>query len=663
MRREHTVGRLLTRAFAVLVALIVCSGLAEMTIVLLQHRVVRELATHVQPLELANAHLRGVLGDAQRGLRGYLLTGDGQLLDTYYLAHGDYYLARISIRGFAGPRETAAVESQLGDANAWWGLAEHQRQAPPRSTEAAGFVEQGKPLFQAFVNANRALDADLAARAATLQKRSAKLGGVTVIVVATLTLLAALTAAVAALITARQITRPLGSLVVVLQGRLAGQVGARADPEVGPPEIRAVADAVNHLADEGDRLRNADKDLARMRAEVRELGYRIRNHLKVDDAIDEAVRGLATTLRADHVLVRMAAGQTGVPPLASLHDEHLGGVLRPLAGCETTWLRSGDVWATDDPAPVGDVNPPEAEQLAWAAVGDGPVLTVAVSGGEECIGALTLIRDQGPAWNPVDIRLTEVVAADLGRGVHHARLFEHEQRLVARLQELDDAKTDFMSTVSHELRTPLTSISGYVELLLDAEAGELAPPQARMLEVIGRNSRRLRELIEDMLILSKIESGAFRASKRPVDLVALVDHAVEAIAPAAAKAEIRVHTEVYGPLELAADPDQLDRVVMNLLSNAVKFTPPHGTVTITGRGEGDEVVLTVADTGMGIPAGELRALFTRFFRASNAIHQAIPGTGLGLAIIRTIIDNHGGTVEAQSVEGAGTTFTVRLPTA
>ena len=190
MRREHTVGRLLTRAFAVLVAFIVCSGLAEMTIVLLQHRVVRELATHVQPLELANAHLRGVLGDAQRGLRGYLLTGDGQLLDTYYVAHSDYYLARISIRGFAGARETAAVESQLDDANAWWGLAEHQRQAPPRSAEAADFVEQGKPLFQAFVNANRALDADLAARAATLQRRSAKLGGATVIVVATLTLVA-----------------------------------------------------------------------------------------------------------------------------------------------------------------------------------------------------------------------------------------------------------------------------------------------------------------------------------------------------------------------------------------------------------------------------------------------------------------------------------------
>lgn len=661
MRRDRTVGRLLTRAFALLVALIVGSGLAEMAIVLLQHRVVRELSAHVQPLELANAHLRGVLGDAQRSLRGYLLTGDAQLLDSFYAARGEYYLARISIRGFAAARETAAVETQLAGAAAWWGHAERQRQAPPRSAAAAAFVEQGRPLFQAFVDANRALDADLARRAAVLQQRSSRLGGATVLVVATLTLAVALTAALSALVVARRITRPLGDLVAVLHGRRAGHHALRADPAAGPAEIRAVASAVNHLADEGDRLRDADRDIARLRTRVRELGYRIRNHLNVDDAVAEAVQGLATTMRADHVLIRIAADQHGVPPLASLHDEHLDGVLRPLAACETTWLKSGEVWATDDPAPVGDVEPPEEERRAWAAVGDGHVLTVALSDAEQCIGALTLIRDEGPPWSQVDIRLTEVVAADLGRGVHHAQLFEQEKRLVARLQELDDAKTDFMSTVSHELRTPLTSISGYVELLLDAEAGELEPPQARMLEVIGRNSRRLRELIEDMLILSKIESGAFRTTKRPVDLAALVDHAVDAIAPAATKAELRLHTDIRGPLELPADPDQLDRVVMNLLSNAVKFTQPQGTVTITGRREGEGVVLTVADTGMGIPHGELQALFTRFFRASNAIHQAIPGTGLGLAIIRTIIDNHDGDIEVSSTEGAGTTFTVRLP--
>ena len=242
-----------------------------------------------------------------------------------------------------------------------------------------------------------------------------------------------------------------------------------------------------------------------------------------------------------------------------------------------------------------------------------------------------------------------------------ARLDECERQLAARIEELDTAKTDFMATVSHELRTPLTSISGYLELMLDGEAGELTSPQIRMLEVIGRNTRRLRELIEDMLILSRIESGGFRTTRGPVDLAGAVQTALVAIEPAAAKASVALRCELAGPLDLLADAAQLDRVLTNLLSNAVKFTPPAGTVTVIGRRDGDDVVLAVADTGMGIPKAEQPALFARFFRASNAIHRAIPGTGLGLAIVRTIVDNHHGRIDVQSTEGAGTTFTIRLP--
>jgi two-component system phosphate regulon sensor histidine kinase PhoR len=662
MRRDPSVGRLLSRSFAVLVALIVCSGLAEMTTVLVQHRVVRELSTHVQPLELANARLRTVLGDAQRGLRGYLLTGDGQVLDTYHVARSDYVLAGQTLRELAtGAGEGPAVEAQLSRADSWWVLAEQQRRAPPRSDAAARYVTDGRPLFQAFQAANEAFDADLARRAATLQQRSSRLGWVTVVVLIVLTLVAAATAVVAALVTARRITRPLGGVATMLAERGSGRLDVRADATHGPTEIRAVATAVNAMADEGDRIRAADRDIARLRSEVRELGYRIRAHLKVRDAIGEAIRGLAQIMTAEHVLVRMAPGQTEVPQLASLGDEHLTGPLAALAACDVSWLASGDVWTTDDSAPAGDVRPPPAEIQACADAG--AALTVAVSVGDECLGALTLLRDHGPAFSPVDVRLVEVVAADLGRGVHLARLYEREQHLVARLQELDTAKTDFMSTVSHELRTPLTSISGYVELLLDAEGGELTPPQAKMLNVIGRNTRRLRDLIEEMLILSKIESGAFSTQRSPVDLAVLIDQAVAAVAPAAAHARIELCTEVHGPLPLHADPDQLDRVLMNLLANAVKFTPAAGTVTLRGRRDGEEIVLVVADTGMGIPAGEQKALFTRFFRASNAVRQAVPGTGLGLAIVGTVVDNHAGRIEVESTEGAGTTVTIRLPAA
>ncbi|GLY93745.1 ATP-binding protein [Actinoplanes sp. NBRC 103695] len=660
MRGDGTVRRLLGRAFALLTLLILGAGLAEMVTVLIQQRVVHQLSTHVQPLQIANAHLRGVLADAQRSLRGYLLSGDGQLLDGYHVARSEYALAVVDVQDLATAQERAVVTEQVTNAGQWWELAERQRQAPPRSQAAAEYVAEGKPLFQAFAAANQDLDQSLAARAAALQNRSSRLGWLTVTTVGALTVIATAMAVATARGADRWITAPLGRLVEVLDRQRAGDHAARADPGDGPLEIRAVADAVNVRADEVDRARAADQVVARQRSEVRELGYRIRGHLVVEDAIREAVHGLAGTLGADHVLIRMVS--TGVPPAVSLHDEHLaGGPLEDLAACDITWLRSGDVWATDDPAPAGDVRPTEQERRAWRAVGDGPVLTVAVSGGEECIGALTLMRDGGPAWTPVETRLAEVVAADLGRGVHHARLYEHEQHLVVRLQELDTAKTDFMSTVSHELRTPLTSISGYLELMLDAEAGELSDPQRRMLEVISRNTRRLRELIEDMLILSKIESGAFRISKRDAELAGLIDTALTAIEPVAAKASVGLHTEVTGPLSLRADPEQIDRVLINLLSNAVKFTPAEGTVTVRAHPDGDELVLMVADTGIGIPTAEQEALFARFFRASNAIHQAIPGTGLGLAIVRTIIDNHGGTITVDSTERVGTTVTVRLP--
>jgi two-component system phosphate regulon sensor histidine kinase PhoR len=649
---DRSVGRLLTGAFGALVLLIVCSGAAETVALVRQHRVVRELSTHVQPLELANAGLRSVLGDAQRGLRGYLLTGDTQLLDIYHVARSDYYTASRTLSGLARADERGAVAEQLVRADTWWQLAEKQRQAAPRSDIAAAYVTQGKPLFQAFAAGNAQFDAALAARAADLQKESSRLSVVTVVVVVALTLLAAVTAVLAAVLTTRRITGPLAGVVSMIERRRTGALDVRADADAGPTEIRAVAKAVNEMAEEANKMRTAEAEIARLRGEVR-------GHLKVEDAIREAVQGLAGTIGADHVLVRMAPGQTDVPRLVSLRDEHLDGVLKDLAGVEVTWLKSGDIWTAGEN--TGDVQPPEAERRAWAAIGDGPVLTVAVSGGDECLGALTLIRDHGPAWLPVEVRLTEVVAADLGRGVHLARLYEREQHLVARLQDVDTAKTDFMSTVSHELRTPLTSIAGYVELLLDSDAGEVAPPQRRMLDVIARNTRRLRELIEDMLTLSKIETGSFRTARRPVDLTVLTRQAVTAITPSAHKGEVHLRAEPAGPLELTADPEQLDRVLMNLLSNAVKFTPPGGTVTVRATREGNQIHLVVADTGMGIPPSEQESLFARFFRATNAIHQAIPGTGLGLAIVRTIVENHGGRIVVTSEEGAGTTVTVQLP--
>lgn len=256
----------------------------------------------------------------------------------------------------------------------------------------------------------------------------------------------------------------------------------------------------------------------------------------------------------------------------------------------------------------------------------------------------------------------ESVAAGVGRGLHHARLYEAENRLVEELRAVDQVKSDFLATVSHELRTPLTSIAGYVEILRERAAGPLTADQDRMLDTVDRNTARLRHLIEDVLTLSKIESGAFISVMQPVSLADIVSADVTALQPAAAaKGLALTWLDSDHSLMVSGDAGQLDRLVMNLLSNAVKFTPGGGSVRVgTGR-DGRMAVLQVTGTGTGIPAGEETELFTRFFRASNAVDRSIPGTGLGLAIVRMIVVNHGGEVDLVSHEGAGTTVTVRLP--
>ncbi|GAA0254895.1 PAS domain S-box protein [Cryptosporangium japonicum] len=233
---------------------------------------------------------------------------------------------------------------------------------------------------------------------------------------------------------------------------------------------------------------------------------------------------------------------------------------------------------------------------------------------------------------------------------------------VATLREIDQVRTDLVSTVSHELRTPLTSISGYLELLLDGDVGPLAPAQAQMVQVAHRSSQRLLLLVEDLLTLSRIDAGVFRVRQDEVDLSPLLAAAVGAVTPMALSKGLTLTSDVPADVGVVrGDAAHLDRVLLNLLSNAVKFTPGGGAVRLVGRRVGDEVVITVRDTGIGIPADEQSRLFDRFFRSSNAMDEAIQGTGLGLSIVKTIVEHHGGRITAESELGTGTTFTLTLP--
>jgi PAS domain S-box-containing protein len=230
-----------------------------------------------------------------------------------------------------------------------------------------------------------------------------------------------------------------------------------------------------------------------------------------------------------------------------------------------------------------------------------------------------------------------------------------------RLRELDRLKDEFVALVSHELRTPLTSIRGYLELVLEEEAGSLTEEQRQFLGVVERNAHRLLALVGDLLFLAQVEAGKLSLDVGAVDLSAIAAESVETARPLAEEKEITL-TLATGPLALiGGDHARLAQLLDNLISNGIKFTPSGGRVDVRIKGQRGNAVIEVRDTGMGIPSAEQQHLFERFFRTAKATEQAIPGTGLGLAISKAIVEAHGGQIAVASAEGAGTTFHISLP--
>ena len=233
-----------------------------------------------------------------------------------------------------------------------------------------------------------------------------------------------------------------------------------------------------------------------------------------------------------------------------------------------------------------------------------------------------------------------------------------------KLRELDQAKTVFLATVSHELRTPLTSIVSFSELMR-AETQALTADGAQFLDIIERNAHRLLRLVGDLLLLSKLESGAVPLDLEPVSVPEVAGEAARAASARATKHGVTVHFSAgEGPL-IQADRTRLAQVLDNLIVNAVKFSRPNGLVRVDaiwgGDKDGGGWRIEVADNGIGIPPEEIGQLFGRFVRASNARTAGLPGTGLGLSIVKAITELHGGRVTVDSTLGHGTTFSVYLP--
>jgi two-component system sensor histidine kinase ResE len=235
-------------------------------------------------------------------------------------------------------------------------------------------------------------------------------------------------------------------------------------------------------------------------------------------------------------------------------------------------------------------------------------------------------------------------------------------RDVTAARRLEAMRRQFISDASHEIKTPLTAIGGFASAIAD---GTAATPEERSRSVglIVREVERLNRLVNDLLDLSRIESGAVELGLGEVDLLELTSAAVESFQTQARDKNVEIDVNLPRDLPpVRADSDRIYQVLVNLLSNALRVNPPGGTITVAGRHTDKHVRVDITDTGPGIPPDQLPHIWERFHRADTSRARQEGGTGLGLAIVRSIVEAHGGTVAAESVVGKGSTFTFILPT-
>ena len=244
------------------------------------------------------------------------------------------------------------------------------------------------------------------------------------------------------------------------------------------------------------------------------------------------------------------------------------------------------------------------------------------------------------------------------------RLAASYQTMAQQLAELERLRAEFVGVASHELKTPINVMIGYLELLEEGIYGEIPPNQKEVLETIKKQANTLTRLVKRLLDISRFEASGGKLDVRQVELRRFFTTLESSFSVLASQRDITFSVDHHEPLPATVhwDEDRINEVLGNLLSNAFKFTKRGGRVTLTVAPEDDHVVISVADTGAGIPPEQLPHIFDKFFQADNQAAAATKGTGLGLAIAKEIVEAHGGQITVDSTVGEGTTFVVTLPT-
>ncbi len=281
-------------------------------------------------------------------------------------------------------------------------------------------------------------------------------------------------------------------------------------------------------------------------------------------------------------------------------------------------------------------------------------------------------RRKDGALIPVEISLSPVKSDDGFRVTAVIRDISERRKTEERLREMQEAytrelelrnqlKSEFLASMSHELRTPLHTIIGFTELMAEELEGPLNQKQKRFMNHIHTDSVHLLNLINDILDISKIESGRMELRRESFDIAGVLEEILSSVRPQAAVKSIAIETSLSLPATILADRLRVKQVLLNLLSNALKFTPRGGSVRIEAAQRDGLIEISVIDTGIGIAKEQHEAVFDKFYQVGSTTKGVREGTGLGLAITKALVEEHGGSIRLQSEPGKGSRFTFTIP--
>ncbi|HEY1408863.1 MAG TPA: ATP-binding protein, partial [Promineifilum sp.] len=281
--------------------------------------------------------------------------------------------------------------------------------------------------------------------------------------------------------------------------------------------------------------------------------------------------------------------------------------------------------------------------------------------GDRLLGVLDVQSDRAGRFQAGDRQLYTILAAQLAVATQNARFFAEQLETAEKLREVDRLKTDFLARMSHELRTPLNSIIGFADVLLLGLDGEVSPHMAEDLQLIRDGGFHLRDIIGDILDMSRIEAGRMELIHEPFDVRRMVSELVATAAPLAEQKGITLQLEVDAEdTVLNADRTRIRQILWNIVGNAIKFTD-QGSITLTVDKPDEDLRFRVADTGIGIEPDSLSLIFDHFSQIEPGNRESTGGTGLGLSISKRLVELHGGQIMVESEPGRGSTFTFTIP--